>query len=108
MSIRRAASNVALAAGIAVASLVCPARSASAEDALRAPAPAAESGAVRIAPVAPPVAMLIVRVFVNTVSRGDIPVLRDASGHFFVPQAEFERWSLAVPRVEVVVAGERY
>ena len=36
MSIRRAASNVALAAGIAVASLVCPARSASAEDALRA------------------------------------------------------------------------
>jgi outer membrane usher protein FimD/PapC len=107
MSIRRAVSNLALAAAIVVASQLDSAAWAAESDGSRAIVAAADS-AGKIPPLAPPYAMLIARVFVNTVNRGDLPVLRDASGRFFIPQPEFDRWGLAVPHVEVVVAGERY
>ena len=109
MSIRRAVSNLTLAAAIVVAlQLDSAARAAAAEDAPRTTVAAAADGASKVPPLAPPYAMLIARVFVNTVNRGDLPVLRDASGRFFIPQPEFDRWGLAVPHVDVVVAGERY
>jgi outer membrane usher protein len=106
MSTRRAVSSFALAAGIFVASLLGSAAWARGAD--EPPLVAAAEGVTTIPPLAPPYAMLIARVFVNTVNRGDIPVLREANGRFFVPVTEFERWGLAVPHVEVVVAGERY
>jgi len=45
--------------------------------------------------IATPVERLIVRVFVNTVSRGDVNVLRDGKGNFLVPATEFGKWGLA-------------
>ena len=45
--------------------------------------------------VAAPFESLFARVIVNTVSRGDLPVLRDARGNFLVPAAEFSKWGLA-------------
>ncbi len=43
---------------------------------------------------AAPIERLIARVFLNTVNRGDIVVLRDANGRFLVPVAEFKSWEL--------------
>ncbi len=107
MSIRRAVPNVALAAGIIVLSLLNPgAWAAGMSD---APAPSSAAPAATSPPVTPPFAMLIARVFVNTVNRGDVPVLRDAQGRFLVPATEFERWGLSLPGVvPVVVQRERY
>ena len=53
--------------------------------------------------------MLIARVFVNTVNKGDIPILRDAQGQVLVPAAEFAKWGLAFAgAAPVMVDGERY
>ncbi len=53
--------------------------------------------------------MLVARVLVNTVNRGDIPVLRDVSGRILVPMAEFAQWGLTVGApAPVTVAGEYY
>lgn len=50
---------------------------------------------------------LIVRVFVNSVKRGDVPVLRDVDGNFLVPAEEFAKWGLALGGASpAVVAGE--
>ncbi len=50
---------------------------------------------------------LIARVFVNAVNRGDLALLRDANGNFFVPAAEFAKWGLALPgAASVMVDGE--
>jgi len=52
---------------------------------------------------------LIARVRVNTVNRGDIPILRDAQGRTFVPEAEYAKWGLALGGASpVIVDGERY
>jgi outer membrane usher protein len=104
MSIRRVALKLALAAGILVASLLNPAAWAAGGDDASHSATAVAQNASPVAPFA----MLIARVFVNTVSRGDIPVLRDADGRFYVPAAEFERWGLSVAHSTVVVGPERY
>jgi len=50
---------------------------------------------------------IIARVFVNTVSRGDLPVLRDTKGTFLVPASEFAKWGLALPgAATIMVNGE--
>jgi outer membrane usher protein FimD/PapC len=58
---------------------------------------------------APPVERLIARVFVNTVSRGDLALLRDAKGRFLVPAAEFSSWGLGLTgSLTVQVDGEAF
>lgn len=53
--------------------------------------------------------MLIARVIVNTVRRGDIPILRDEQGNIFVPAGEFDGWGLSLTgATPVVLNGERY
>ena len=53
--------------------------------------------------------MLIARVIVNTIRRGDIPILRDEQGNVFVPAAEFDGWGLSLAgATPVVLNGERY
>src|SRR5437763_14387353 len=42
-------------------------------------------------PARAPYEMLIARVFVNTVIKGDIPIVRDADGRVLVPAAQFEQ-----------------
>ncbi len=52
---------------------------------------------------------LIARVFVNTVNKGDIPILRDADGLVLVPAAQLVQWGLKIPNTNpVTVDGERY
>jgi outer membrane usher protein len=56
-----------------------------------------------------PFATLIARVIVNSVSKGDIPILRDEGGNVFVPAAEFETWGLSLSgATPVSFNGERY
>ncbi len=51
--------------------------------------------------------MLIARILVNTVNKGDIAILRDAEGRTFVPLAEYRRWLSSPPAVPpVIVDGE--
>lgn len=53
--------------------------------------------------------MLIARVLVNTVNKGDLPILRDAQGHTYVPEAEYAKWGLAVTgAARVTIDGEGY
>ena len=53
--------------------------------------------------------MLIARVLVNTVNKGDIAILRDARGHTFVPLAEYAKWGLSPGGASVVIVdGESY
>jgi outer membrane usher protein len=53
--------------------------------------------------------MLIARVQVNTVNKGDVAILRDAQGHTFVPLAEYAKWGLSPAGVaSVTVDGESY
>ena len=53
--------------------------------------------------------MLIARVLVNTVNKGDIAILRDAQGRTFVPLAEFAKWGLSSGGAPaVIVDGESY
>jgi hypothetical protein len=73
------------------------------------PVPALAASAIEPAPAQPPVGgpvkaeparqMLIARVRVNTVNKGDIAILRDARGHTFVPLADYAKWGCrqAVP-----------
>jgi len=56
-------------------------------------APSQQPPATPVSP-ATPLQPLYARVFVNTVNRGDIALLRDARGRFFVPAAEFSTWGL--------------
>jgi len=52
---------------------------------------------------------LIARVRVNTVSKGDVALLRDALGKVLVPAAEFDSWGLSAgATAAVTVNGERY
>lgn len=56
-----------------------------------------------------PVTMLIARVLVNSVSKGDVAILRDAADRILVPAAELARWGLeSLAVATVVVDGERY
>ena len=53
--------------------------------------------------------MLFARVIVNTVNRGDIPILRDEQGNVFVPAAEFANWGLSLgSATTITLNGERY
>ena len=53
--------------------------------------------------------MLIARVLVNTVNKGDIAILRDAQGRTFVPLTEYAKWGLSPPGgTSVSVGGESY
>jgi outer membrane usher protein len=56
-----------------------------------------------------PPQMLIARVLVNTVNKGDLAILRDAQGHLLVPLVEFAKWGLAPGGVPpIVVDGDSY
>src|SRR5437762_3055509 len=58
---------------------------------------------------ASPYETLIARVFVNTVNRGDLAILRDTQGKVLVPVAEFDKWGLSVGEVvPISVRGERF
>src|SRR5271157_2779379 len=46
--------------------------------------------------VRPPFQGLIARVFVNTVNKGDLPLLLDAVGQVLVPATEFSKWNLSL------------
>jgi hypothetical protein len=53
--------------------------------------------------------MLIARVFVNTVIKGDIPIVRDADGRVLVPAVHFEQWGLSLAHAApITVGGEPY
>lgn len=53
--------------------------------------------------------MLIARVRVNTVAKGDLAVVRDARGRMLVPRVEFEQWRIAgVPVAIINIAGEDF
>jgi outer membrane usher protein FimD/PapC len=65
------------------------------------PAPAASA---RPAPAAART-MLIARVLLNTVPRGDVPLVRDEHGRMLVPLGEFGGWGLA-PGDKAVVHGD--
>ena len=53
--------------------------------------------------------MLIARVLVNTVNKGDIAILRDAQGRIFVPLTEYAKWGLSSGGgPSVSVGGESY
>jgi outer membrane usher protein FimD/PapC len=82
-----------------------------AEPASSAAADVAEGSPTRTdrSSVAAPVEALIVRVFVNTVSRGNVAVLRDVNGDFLIPAAEYTRWGLSLPgATPVQIGGEQY
>src|SRR4029077_18690434 len=44
---------------------------------------------------APAYEMLIARVLVNTVNKGDFAILRDMQGKILVPATEFDKWGLS-------------
>jgi outer membrane usher protein FimD/PapC len=53
--------------------------------------------------------MLIARVLVNTVNKGDLAILRDMQGKILVPATEFDKWGLSIGYAALVtVRGERY
>jgi len=63
----------------------------------------------RESPARAPFMPLIARVLVNTVSKGDIAILRDADGLVLVPAAQLAQWGLTFPNANpVTVDGERY
>ena len=72
--------------------LPAPALGATGED----PAPSQQSGGAP-ARAEPARTMLIARVLVNTVNKGDIAILRDAQGRTFVPLTEYAKWGLSPP-----------
>jgi outer membrane usher protein FimD/PapC len=52
---------------------------------------------------------LIARVVINTVPRGDVPILRDREGRIFVPAQELAKWGFAAEQPGgFVFEGERY
>lgn len=99
-----------LVAVIVIASLshpVAPARAAAGDGASSSGPQFRAIGAP--APSEGPFAMLIARVIVNTVRRGDIPILRDEQGNAFVPASEFAQWGLSLAgATPVTINGERY
>ena len=53
--------------------------------------------------------VIIARIVVNTVPRGDIPILRDAEGRIFVPASEVAKWGVALGEAtRLDFEGERY
>ena len=103
--------QLAFVAFFAVALLPIPAAAASATGGA-APGPdsvlAQQDGGAQARP-ASAYTMLIARVRVNTVNRGDIPILRDSQGRTFVPEAEYKKWGLALGTTKpITVDGERY
>ena len=53
--------------------------------------------------------MIIARILVNTVNKGDLAILRDARGRTLVPLADFAKWGLAPGGVApITVDGESY
>lgn len=103
---------LALVAGTAIALLpdpTAPARAAPGDDSSRAvgsPPPA--NAAPAHAPQGP-FTLLIARVIVNSVGKGDIRILRDEGGDVFVPAAEFETWGLSLAgATPVTLNDERY
>jgi outer membrane usher protein len=103
---------LALVAGTVIALLpdpTAPARAAPGEDSLRAAASQPPDNAGPARSLEGPFAALIARVVVNSVSKGDIPILRDEGGNVFVPAAEFETWGLSLAgATPVTFNGERY
>jgi outer membrane usher protein len=56
-----------------------------------------------------PFETLISRVVVNSMPKGDLPIVRDGKGHLLVPASEFSQWRLGVQGVDAVdVRGEAY
>lgn len=104
--------RLALFAGIVVASIADPAAIAAAagtEALAIAVADPARTADESKSSARAPFAMLIARVYVNTVNKGDVAILRDAQGHVLVPVAELDKWGLALPRTApVIIDGERY
>ncbi len=100
-----------LVAGIVfalLAGLTTPAPAAAGEDASRVSG-FALPGSAGAAAAEGPFAMLFVRVIVNTINRGDIPILRDEQGNVFVPAAEFANWGLSLAgATPITLNGERY
>jgi outer membrane usher protein len=90
--------------------LTAPAQAAVSDDASRASgSPLPASAGARTPSAQGPFAVLIARVIVNTVRRGDIPILRDEQGSVFVPAAEFATWGLSLAgATPVTLNGERY
>src|SRR5439155_20389939 len=77
--------------------------------ALVAATPTANTIANRSSPARAPYEMLIARVFVNTVNKGDIPIVRDVDGRVLVPAVQFEQWGLSLAHAApITVAGEPY
>src|SRR6478736_9155150 len=63
----------------------------------------------RESPARAPFMPLIARVFVNTVNKGDVAILRDADGLVLVPAAQLTQWGLKFTYANpVTVDGERY
>jgi len=53
--------------------------------------------------------LLFARVRLNTIDKGDVPIVRDARGHTLVPLAELRKWGIDAGTVKpVVVDGESY
>ena len=94
-------------AGLLLSVAVWPAAPAAAESVPAAEAALALAPAGAAMPVQAPFERIIARVLVNSMSRGDLPVLRDAKGSFLVAAAEFAKWGLAVVApAPVAVDGE--
>jgi outer membrane usher protein len=104
--------QLALVAGTVIALLpdpTAPARGAPVDDSLRATASQLPGNIGPAHTPEGPFAMLIARVVVNSVSKGDIAILRDEGGNVFVPAAEFQTWGLSLAgATAVTVNGERY
>jgi outer membrane usher protein FimD/PapC len=61
------------------------------------------------ASAAAPFETLIARVLVNTVSRGDLTLLRDARGNFFVAESDFASLGLSIARpAPTLIDGQAY
>jgi len=97
-------------AGLLLSVAVWPtAQASAAESAPSAGATIAAAPAGAAVPLEAPFERIIARVLVNAMSHGDLPVLRDAEGNFFVAAGEFAQWGLAVAAPSpVAVDGEPY
>ena len=110
MSIRVLAARLhelALVAGILIALLSPPTAGAAAgraESGAEAPAASLAGPPTLRAPFS----TLIARVFVNTIAKGDVPILIDATGQVAVPETEFAKWGLALAAAPVTVKRESY
>lgn len=113
MSVRATATKQHRRAGVAgllLSLAVWPAApAAAAETPPAAGAALAAAPATTAAPIEAPFERIIARVLVNMMSHGDLPVLRDAKGDFFVAAGEFAQWGLVMAApAPVAVDGEPY